>query len=86
MLKRSLAANPELSDRQHAAKTGVSHPTAAAVRGELEESGAVSKLDTRVGADGVARPVSKRVDVAARREAVASPGVVGSAARREDRG
>ncbi|MDP4015353.1 MAG: ParB N-terminal domain-containing protein, partial [Candidatus Nanopelagicales bacterium] len=68
-LKRSLIADPALSDRQHAAKTGVDHKTASAVRAELSPTGEIPQSENRVGADGRARPVS-RLKAAARREAV----------------
>ena len=46
---------PELSDRQIAGWLGVSHPTVAAIRDELLESGQVGNLPTSTGADGKVR-------------------------------
>lgn len=59
LLAASIKADPGLSNREHAKRTGSSHPTAAAVRAELEESGEVEELSTRVGSDGVAQPAKK---------------------------
>lgn len=50
---RSIQLNPELSDRAHAKRCSASPSTVAAVRREMEESGMVSKLDTRIGQDGI---------------------------------
>lgn len=55
----SIKSDPQLSDREHGRRTGVSPTTAGAVRQELESDGLVSKLDTRTGADGIAQPASK---------------------------
>lgn len=59
LVEASLKADPHLSDREHARRTGVSPTTAGDVRSDLESSGLVSSLDTRTGADGVAQPASK---------------------------
>lgn len=56
---RSLMADPQLSDRQHARRTGVSHPTVAKLRGELEAGGQLESLTSRVGADGRERPATR---------------------------
>lgn len=56
LLAASIKADPGLSDRQHAARAGVAPSTAGAERARLEESGELSKLDSRTGADGKARP------------------------------
>lgn len=62
LVARSLLTDPGLSDRQHAARCGVSPTTAGAVRRELVAAGRLSNLDTRIGADGRARraPVAYR--------------------------
>jgi hypothetical protein len=54
-----LKAHPERSDRETAKLAKVSPTTVGVIRGELEEAGAVSKLDTRTGADGVQQPARK---------------------------
>jgi len=59
LVAASLARDPGLSDRQHAERTGVSPTTAGAVRGEMEDSGQLSKLDSRTSADGRQRPAQQ---------------------------
>jgi DNA-binding Lrp family transcriptional regulator len=56
LIRAKLLADPSQSDRSVAAAIGVSATTVGAVRRELEQAGKVSKLDTRVGRDGVAQP------------------------------
>ncbi len=53
-------ANPEKSDRQIAATAKSSHPTVAAVRQEMEESGYVENLSTRTDSKGRQQPASKK--------------------------
>lgn len=62
--RRQLVANsvkeaPQLSDRQHARRCGVSPTTVATVRKELEDEDLVSKLDTRTDRRGREQPASK---------------------------
>ncbi len=59
LVAESIKADPQLSDREHGRRTGVSPTTAGTVRQELESDGLVSKLDTRTGGDGVPQPASK---------------------------
>lgn len=56
---RSLMADPQLSDRQHARRTGVTHPTVAAIRTELRDAGRLESFTSRLGADGRERPASQ---------------------------
>lgn len=56
LIRNSLAADPSLSDRQHAERVGASPTTVGAVRDDMEEAGELSNLDSRTGADGVERP------------------------------
>ena len=51
-----LAETPERSDRWIGKMLGVSHPTVASVRAELETTGKLFQLDRTVGQDGKARP------------------------------
>lgn len=60
LVANSLIADPQLSDREHARRTGVSHPTVAAVRRELEQTGDVENLSTRTDALGREQPVPAR--------------------------
>jgi hypothetical protein len=63
-----LKANPERSDRATAKIAKASPTTVGTIRQELEREGMVSKLDTRVGVDGISQPASKpRPDPAAQR-------------------
>lgn len=55
----SLKADPQLSDRQHGRRTGVSHPTVASIRAELVAAGRLESLTSRIGADGRERPASR---------------------------
>lgn len=57
IVKAELLVDPSRSDRAIAAFVGVSHPTVAAVRRELEQTGKVERLSTRTGRDGVEQPV-----------------------------
>lgn len=61
LVAESIKADPQLSNREHGRRTGVSKNTAAAVRGELEESGQVDhfseRIDPRTG--NASQPVSK---------------------------
>ena len=59
LVEASLKADPQLSDREHARRTGVSPTTAGDVRADLEDDGQLSSLDSRMGADGKSRPASK---------------------------
>lgn len=55
----SLKADPQLSDRQHGRRTGVSHPTVAGIRAELEAAGRLESFTSRVSADGRERPATQ---------------------------
>lgn len=52
IVKAELLRDPNRSDRAIAVFVGVTHPTVAAVRRELEATGQVERLTTRVGLDG----------------------------------
>lgn len=64
----SLKADPQLSDRQHARRTGVSHPTVAGIRAELETKGDVESFSTRTDISGRQQPASRPDRPAARGE------------------
>jgi ParB-like chromosome segregation protein Spo0J len=59
MIAASLRRDPQLADRQHAANIGASPTTVGSVRRELQDEGAVSKLDTRIDSTGRTQPASK---------------------------
>ena len=57
LIAQHLKDAPNLSDRQIASIFGVSPTTVGSVRHELEATGQLSKLDSRLGADGKVRQV-----------------------------
>ena len=59
LVAESIKADPQLSDREHGRRTGVSKNTAAAVRDSLESTGQVDQSNTRISADGRVRPSSQ---------------------------
>jgi len=60
LIAKLLKATPEKSDRQIAETAKASPTTVGTVRAKLEQTGEVSKLDTRIGADGVAQPAKPK--------------------------
>lgn len=61
LIAASITADPQMSDREHARRTGSTHPTVAAVRTEVEDAGRVESFTTRVSADGRERPATQPV-------------------------
>lgn len=59
IVRDELLRDATRSDRTIAAAVGVSPTTVGSVRKELEQAGAVSNLDSRVGRNGVSRPASQ---------------------------
>jgi hypothetical protein len=59
LIAKLMKIAPEKSDRQIAAQTKASPSTVGKVRKELEQTGDVSKLDTRTDAKGRKQPASK---------------------------
>ena len=59
LIAESLKADPQLSNREHARRTGASHPTVNTVREELEDRGEVEKFTTSKGGDGKSYPASQ---------------------------
>ncbi|MDB2222335.1 ParB/RepB/Spo0J family partition protein [Mycobacteroides abscessus] len=61
LVAESIKADPQLSDREHGRRTGVSDKTAAAVRNELQESAEIphfsERIDPRTG--NASQPASK---------------------------
>jgi DNA modification methylase len=69
--KRALIADqleetPERSNRWIGKMLGVSHPTVASVRAEMESTGKVFQLDRTLGVDGKYRPAAKAFKVVER--------------------
>jgi ParB-like chromosome segregation protein Spo0J len=59
LLGELIQAEPEKSDRQHAASVGVSKNTAAVVRRDLERRGQIDHTATRTDTRGRSQPASK---------------------------
>ena len=59
LVAQSLMSDPQLSDREHARRVGMSPTTVGTIRAELEGRGDVSKLDTRTDSTGREQPSSK---------------------------
>jgi site-specific DNA-methyltransferase (adenine-specific) len=65
LIADAIRDDPTASDRRVALALGVTHPTVAAVRSELEEAGDVERLSTRVDSLGRTQP-ARRPSVIAR--------------------
>jgi phage N-6-adenine-methyltransferase len=61
LIEGQLRETPEISNRQIAEGLGVSHPTVATVRSEMESTGKIYQLERTVGADGKSRPTGYRI-------------------------
>jgi ParB-like chromosome segregation protein Spo0J len=61
LIGEELREHPERSNRQIASSLGVSHPTVADVRGQMESTGKIYQLKKTVGADGKERPAHKPI-------------------------
>jgi len=59
LIADAIRDDPDASDRRVAVALGVSHPTVAAVRGELEAAGDVENLSTRTDTLGRVQPVRR---------------------------
>jgi len=59
LIEARLIEAPERSNRDIAQSIGVSHPTVASVRNELETTGKIYQLDSRIGKDGKQRPTTR---------------------------
>jgi ParB-like chromosome segregation protein Spo0J len=69
LIADSLRADPQLSDRQHAERTGAHHSTVGKIRAVLESTGEISQSETRVSADGRERPANRPLALMDRAEA-----------------
>lgn len=58
LVAESIKADPQLSDREHGRRTGVSDKTVGTVRRELESTAEIPQSETRVSGDGRSRPAS----------------------------
>lgn len=61
LIAESLKADPQLSDREHAKRTGADHKTVAAVREPLETRGEIPHASERIDSLGRQQPATKPV-------------------------
>ena len=59
LIAESLKKDPQLSNREHATRTGAGHPLVQKVRDEMEGDGRLEHYSSRVSADGRERPASQ---------------------------
>ncbi len=59
LIARSLRSQPEVSDREHARRTGADHKTVASVRADAESTGEIPQSEHRVSGDGRVRPATQ---------------------------
>lgn len=59
LIASSVLADPHLSNRQHAERTGADHKTVGAVRTQMESTGEIPQSAVRTSADGRVRPATQ---------------------------
>lgn len=59
LIAESLKSDPQLSNREHARRTGASDNTVSSVRQGLESTAQIAQSDKRMSADGRVRPASQ---------------------------
>lgn len=59
LIAESLKSDPQLSNREHARRTGANHETVGSVRKEMESTGEIRQSTTRLSADGRERPATQ---------------------------
>lgn len=64
LIRRSLTSDPELSNREHARRTGVSDKTVAVAREPMESGAEIPHHPTRTDARGVQQPARKPEPIA----------------------
>ena len=70
LIAESLKSDPQLSNREHARRTGASDKTVGVVRDDLESTAEIPQSDERVSGDGRVRPASQP-----KREPEPAPGI-----------
>ena len=70
LIAESLKSDPQLSNREHARRTGADHKTVQAVRETAESTGEIPQSEERVSGDGRVRPASQP-----KREPEPAPGI-----------
>lgn len=59
LIAESLRSDPQMSNREHARRTGASDPTVGTVRREMEDTGRLQSFSSRTSADGRTRPATQ---------------------------
>ncbi|MGP5722777.1 hypothetical protein ACTXO1_06490 [Corynebacterium casei] len=59
LIAESLKSDPQLSNREHARRTGASDTTVGTLRKEMQADGQVPNLGTSTGSDGKSYPASR---------------------------
>jgi len=59
LIAASVKADPDVSDREHARRTGASDKTVTSIRRDLESTAEIPQLDRTTGSDGKSRPASR---------------------------
>lgn len=59
LIAESLKSDPQLSNREHARRTGANHETVGSVRKGMESTGEIRQSEKRVSGDGRVRPASQ---------------------------
>lgn len=59
LIAASLKADPQLSSREHARRTGAHHTTVETIRQSLESTGEISQSEVRISGDGRERPATQ---------------------------
>ncbi|MFI0915227.1 ParB N-terminal domain-containing protein [Streptomyces abikoensis] len=62
LIRRSLAGDPHLSDRQHAERTGSDHKTVATQRSQMEGRGEIPHVAERTDTRGRQQPAARQTD------------------------
>lgn len=70
LIAESLKSDPQLSNREHARRTGADHKTVQVVRETAESTGEIPQSEERVSGDGRVRPASQP-----KREPETTPGI-----------
>jgi len=69
----SLKSDPQLSNREHARRTGATDKTVGVVRGELESTAEIPQSETRVSGDGRLEQHSSRMSADGRERPASQP-------------
>lgn len=76
LIASSVMADPHLSNRQHAERTGVDHKTVGSVRTELESRGEIPHVAERTDSAGRVQPASRTPESVAEQGSGADSGLI----------